>query len=124
MLGQPVAQHAGDDVVGAAGRKAHDELDRAIGVLVLRERRRERNDGEAKQGDAESNDAHGIPPIDLHVWPWRIGFALWSDKSFRFRCRVRCLWVPLRQRFPRFLPDPLWENGSADATGPVYAQAT
>src|ERR1041385_8325004 len=63
MVGEPVAQHARDDGVRAAGREADHELDRMVGVFALRERRYERDAGKSKQRDAESNDAHGIPPV-------------------------------------------------------------
>src|SRR3954454_14916303 len=78
MIRQPVAQDARDDVVGPAGREAHHELHRAIGVFVLRKRRDDRSTDQAKQGDAQSNDAHGIPPFDLAVMTLANCPSLWS----------------------------------------------
>src|SRR3954462_10505730 len=74
MVRQPVAQHARDDVVGATGREAHHELHRAVWIFLLRARRNDQNEDEAKQGDAESNDAHGTLPFRFECWPWRIWF--------------------------------------------------
>ena len=53
MVRQPVAQNAGDDVVRAAGREAHDQVHGPFGILGLRRRRCRQGSAEPSSGDAQ-----------------------------------------------------------------------
>ncbi len=84
-LPQLLAQDAGHDVGGAAGRVRHHDLHRLGGILVLR---RGRDAEHAQQRESQPKALHPFPPVGpAHFVRWPLWRALWAETVAQARKR-------------------------------------